>query len=99
MGAALHPPERWKLIEDIFHQCLQLPAESRAAFLDAHCGSDTELRKQIEALLDSASTPDMLQRTVEGGFLLSLLCVRSAVGAPSHRLRVPAVDGGGSATA
>ncbi len=57
MGAALHPPERWKIIEDLFHQCLQLPAEARAAFLDEHCGSDTELRKQIEVLLDSASTP------------------------------------------
>jgi hypothetical protein len=57
MGAALHPPERCKLIEDIFQQCVQLPAESRAAFLDEHCGSDRELKKQIEVLLDSVSTP------------------------------------------
>ena len=55
MGTALHPPERWKLIEDLFHQCLEMSPESRAAFLAEHCGSDAELRKQVEALLQSAS--------------------------------------------
>jgi len=57
MGSALHSPERWKVIEDLFHQCLQLPPESRSAFLAEACGSDTDLRKQVEALLDSASKP------------------------------------------
>jgi serine/threonine-protein kinase len=56
MGFALYPPERWKVIEDLFHHCLQLPPESRSAFLTEACGSDTELRKQVEALLDSASS-------------------------------------------
>src|SRR5215469_7700930 len=55
MGTALQPPERWKVIEDLFHQSLQLAPESRPAFLAEACGSDTDLRKQIEALLDSAS--------------------------------------------
>ena len=55
MSTALHSPERWKIIEDLFHQCLEMSPESRAAFLAEHCGSDTELRKQIEALLESAS--------------------------------------------
>jgi serine/threonine-protein kinase len=55
MGTALQPPERWKVIEDLFHQSLQLPPESRSALLAEACGSDTDLRKQIEALLDSAS--------------------------------------------
>jgi eukaryotic-like serine/threonine-protein kinase len=55
MGTALHPPERWKLIEDLFHQCLEMSPESRAAFLAEHCGSDAELRTQVEALLASAS--------------------------------------------
>lgn len=60
MGTALHSPERWKLIEDLFHQGLQLSPKLRPDFLAAQCGSDTELRKQIEALLDSASTPENL---------------------------------------
>jgi len=57
MGAALHSPDRWKVIEDLFHQCLPLSAEGRAAFLAEQCGSDTELREQIEALLNSAAQP------------------------------------------
>ena len=60
MGSALHPPERWKVIEDLFHQSLQLPLESRSVFLAEACGSDTELRKQIEALLESASKPSSM---------------------------------------
>ena len=56
MASTIQPPERWKVIEDLFHQSLLLPAESRSAFLAEHCGSDTELRKQIEALLESAVT-------------------------------------------
>ena len=55
MGTALHSPERWKLIEDLFHQSLEMSPEDRAAFLAEHCGSDTELRQQVEALLHSAS--------------------------------------------
>ena len=55
MSTALHSPERWKIIENLFHQCLEMSPESRAAFLAEHCGSDTELLKQIEALLESAS--------------------------------------------
>src|SRR5215468_8052792 len=57
MGAALHSPERWKHIEDLFHQSLEMSPESRAAFLAERCGSDTELRNQIEALVESASKP------------------------------------------
>lgn len=57
MATTLQPPERWKLIEDLFHQSLLLPPESRSAFLAEHCGTDTDLRKQIEALLNSASAP------------------------------------------
>src|SRR5215472_6269939 len=57
MSSALHSPERWKIIEDLFHQCLEMSPESRAAFLAEQCGSDTELRSQVEALLESASKP------------------------------------------
>lgn len=57
MSTTLHPPERWKIIEDLFHQCLDMSPDARAAFLAEHCGSDTELRNQVEALLESASKP------------------------------------------
>ena len=72
MGTALHSPERWKVIEDLFHQSLQLAPESRSAFLSEAWGSDTDLRKQVEALLDSASKPINVveDRIVKGKHLL-----------------------------
>lgn len=44
-------PTRWQQIEDLFHEALEFPAEGRAAFLEAACGRDTELRREVESLL------------------------------------------------
>ncbi|HTW78647.1 MAG TPA: protein kinase [Terracidiphilus sp.] len=52
----LHSSQRWQQIEALFHECLDLPEESRAAFLDKRCGEDAELRKEVESLLESSST-------------------------------------------
>jgi serine/threonine protein kinase/tetratricopeptide (TPR) repeat protein len=61
----LYSSERWKQIEDLFHESLALPAESRAAFLEERCGQDFDLRKEIEALLDSAGqSMDFLEQPV-----------------------------------
>jgi serine/threonine protein kinase/TolB-like protein/tetratricopeptide (TPR) repeat protein len=61
----LHSPERWKQIEDLFHESLALPAESRSAFLEERCAKDTELCREVEALLDSAGqTMDFLEQPV-----------------------------------
>ena len=51
-----HPP--LDRIEDLFHRALDLPPESRDAFLDAECGSDTRLRDAVAELLrnDDADT-------------------------------------------
>lgn len=57
MVATLHSPERWKQIEALFFESVALSPEARAAFLAEHCGSDTDLRKEVEALLDSAEKP------------------------------------------
>src|SRR5262249_55949553 len=43
--------DRWKIVEQIFHQALEREPESRAAFLDVACAGDAELRRQVEALL------------------------------------------------
>lgn len=53
----LHSSERWKTIESLFHECLELPAEARSAFLEERCGTDLELRRELEALLKSADEP------------------------------------------
>ena len=61
----LHSAQRWQQIESLFHECLALSAESRSHFLEEHCGSDLELRKEIEALLASADEPmDFLEQPV-----------------------------------
>ena len=43
--------DRWRSVEELFHRALEQKPESRAAFLDAACSGDAELRQQVEALL------------------------------------------------
>lgn len=44
-------PERFQLVEALFHEALELPLPGRAAFLDERCGADRELRAEVESLL------------------------------------------------
>jgi len=45
--------ERHEKIGQLFHAALELPAESRMAFLSAACGADADLRKEVESLLEA----------------------------------------------
>lgn len=44
-------PERWQEIDRIFAQALELEPSSRAAYLEAACAGDADLRRQVESLL------------------------------------------------
>ncbi|HMN10116.1 MAG TPA: protein kinase [Gemmatimonadaceae bacterium] len=44
-------PERWRRIEDVLAQALQRSPDTRDAFLNAECASDTELRREVDSLL------------------------------------------------
>ena len=44
-------PERWKQIEEIYQQALDLPEEARFTFLEECCKSDPGLRNEVESLL------------------------------------------------
>ncbi|MGE5834931.1 MAG: serine/threonine-protein kinase [Acidobacteriota bacterium] len=46
-------PEGWRLINDLFHRALELPADRRAAFLEESCGGDAALRDEVASLLAS----------------------------------------------
>lgn len=43
---------RWRRIEELFTEALEIPAASRAAFLAAKTGADESLRREVEALLE-----------------------------------------------
>ena len=46
-------PDRWLRIEQLFHASLELPPADRETFLRQACGSDEQLRSEIELLLDA----------------------------------------------
>ena len=41
----------WQKAEELFHEALEQPPETRRAFLDKACGEDAELRQQVEMLV------------------------------------------------
>jgi serine/threonine protein kinase len=45
------PPERWAAVQEIFHNALDLDTARRDAFLDDACGSDPDLRREVDSLL------------------------------------------------
>jgi predicted ATPase/class 3 adenylate cyclase len=44
-------PERWQRIKELFHAASGLEPGRRAAFLDAECAGDPELRAEVESLV------------------------------------------------
>src|SRR5580658_10510778 len=54
--AAPASPERWRRLEELFNQALELEPEKRRHFLDTACGDDAGLREEIESLLRSSTT-------------------------------------------
>lgn len=43
--------QRWVRVQEIFYQLLDSPSGDRPALLETLCGSDTELRKEVQSLL------------------------------------------------
>ncbi len=50
--------ERWQKIEEIFEIAVELPADERKAYLTKECGSDDELRREIEMLISADGEAD-----------------------------------------
>lgn len=44
-------PERWWLVERLYHAALERQPEQRGTFLAEACGDDTDLRRELESLL------------------------------------------------
>ncbi|MGH9970665.1 MAG: protein kinase domain-containing protein [Pyrinomonadaceae bacterium] len=46
-------PERWQQVSRIFEAALELGAEERLAYVEAQCGPDESLRREVELLIQS----------------------------------------------
>ncbi len=46
-------PELWQRLKPLFHAALDKEPQNRAAFIDAACGEDLELKSQLKLLLDA----------------------------------------------
>jgi len=68
--------QRWAQIEELFHRAAECDPSQRAALFDEACDGDSELRKEVEALLEfEASAHDQVQAAVRSelaGFGFSL---------------------------
>ncbi|MCU1260375.1 MAG: serine/threonine protein kinase with repeat [Bryobacterales bacterium] len=53
LNASSTGPDRWERVKTIFVSALELKPADRPLFLAAECGADTELRREVESLLDS----------------------------------------------
>ena len=75
-------PERWRRIEEVFGDAVELAVVERAAFLDRACDNDGALRREIDVLLASVDgAADSLHDTVaRGAALLQQAAVDSHVG-------------------
>ncbi|WP_154223667.1 serine/threonine protein kinase [Marinicella rhabdoformis] len=54
-------PEQYKKITTVVSTALELPPEQIPAYLEKACGSDDELRQEVEMLLNQEITPDFLE--------------------------------------
>lgn len=71
-------PERWQQIEVIFNEALELDEAARPKFVTKRAGKDSELRAEVEKLLEHLDNADsFIEQPVydsgKGGFLSSLL--------------------------
>jgi serine/threonine-protein kinase len=53
-------PERWKRIRGVLEEALEQPPEEWSHFLDRACGSDEDLRREVESLLARAGEAENL---------------------------------------
>jgi serine/threonine-protein kinase len=44
-------PDRWRKVDELFEAALEREPKDRAAFLDQACGTDRELRREVEKML------------------------------------------------
>src|SRR5215469_9145769 len=82
------PTENWERVQDLFLAAADLAPEEQARFLDANCGADRDLRREVESLLAADHNPgEDLVSAVETA-AQSLFGVTNPVGARLGAYRV-----------
>jgi len=88
--------DRWSRIEEAFLAALELPAQERAAYLDNACGGDTELRREIESLLNETEGTKDFMESPAGGLSIAPLDFPSLEGRDLNHYHVgPLIGSGG----
>lgn len=57
-------PDRWKKIEEIFNQAIEVPLEERSIFLQRICGNDQELFIEVDSLLHQDDETGAMLKTI-----------------------------------
>ncbi|HET9269334.1 MAG TPA: hypothetical protein VFO31_14265, partial [Vicinamibacterales bacterium] len=70
-------PEDWQRLKEVFEGARALAADARPAYLAAACGSDTSLRHEVEALLESHDCAETFLETPAAGLCDGTLFVRA----------------------
>jgi serine/threonine-protein kinase len=55
-------PERWRQVADVYEAALDREPAARAAFLAEACREDSDLRREVESLLEQERTPVVVDR-------------------------------------
>ena len=55
--------ERWKRIKALFASAIEQPPDTVGAWLDAHCGGDADLARELESLIASHRSADGFMET------------------------------------
>lgn len=59
-------PERWQLVEQVFHEALQRPPGERRSFIASSCAGDDDVRREVESLLAADTSFDGGDDLVQG---------------------------------
>src|SRR5690348_9676458 len=81
----------WKRVEEAYHAAREMSGQERSRFLDAACGSDAAMRRQIMVLLEQDENPDSFLNTRSER---SAIVLKSGIQLGSYRIEAPVGEGG-----
>jgi len=78
--------DRWRLLESLFYEAVELEPAARKALLDDRCRGDSDLRNEVESLLASANQSlELVEQSVHNAAQELAANVRTPVVVPGGR--------------